>query len=263
MSGFFYFQPGETMKLIQLLSITANEMKSEKYLRDTGIIKTFELCIKCNTKNLGLIRNDKWKCYSCKSEWSRRRESILSQSRLKYSEFIFCLKIFSLGLNEQICSQELSLGYKTANELYNNFRICISGIMNVDSYSGQKIIKGELPDLYVINKNGCFYIILNKEMNQEVLYILRIRRSRLSNSSTYYKVNRRFTTFFKNDLGRGQISESDKFWNYINENLSGFHSTSFRNLLLSLKEIEFRYNMKNKNIFNEIIYKIAETKGWS
>src|ERR1035437_8479885 len=110
------------MKLSELLPITQDEKKSEDYLRRVGILKTFSNCPRCNGTSLGMIRADRWKCYKCKTEWTRRKDSILSFVRIKYSEFLFCIKFFEMELTNQICCLELGLNYKTVEMVYRYFR---------------------------------------------------------------------------------------------------------------------------------------------
>jgi len=106
------------MKMIELIPMVQDEKLSENYLREKGILKTFKKCEKCGSDKLGMIRNDRWKCYSCKAEWSRRRDSILSLVRIKYSEFLICLKCFEIEMTAERCSKELNIYLKTVEDLY-------------------------------------------------------------------------------------------------------------------------------------------------
>src|ERR1035437_6093781 len=110
------------MKLSELLPITQDEKKSEDYLRRVGILKTFSNCPRCNGTSLGMIRADRWKCYKCKAEWTRRKDSILSLVRIKYSKFLICLKLFEVELTAEEVSSQLNINYKTVKELYRLFR---------------------------------------------------------------------------------------------------------------------------------------------
>jgi transposase len=113
------------MKMIELIPMVQDEKLSENYLREKGILKTFKNCEHCGSSKPGMIRSDRWKCYSCKAEWSRRRYSILSLVRMKYSEFLICLKCFEIEMTAERCSKELKIERKTIQELYTDFRKCI------------------------------------------------------------------------------------------------------------------------------------------
>ena len=95
-----------------------DENRSEEFLRSRGILKTFTNCVNCESDKLGMVRGDRWKCYPCKSEWIRRKDSLLSLIRKKYSEFIRCIKFFELELTAEETSSQLKLNYKTVKFLY-------------------------------------------------------------------------------------------------------------------------------------------------
>ncbi len=114
------------MKFIDLMEIIQDEKRSEDFLRSRGVLKTFTQCSKCGSEKLGLIRGDRWKCYSCKSEWTRRKDSILSLVRMKYSTFILCMKFFELELTAEETAFQLNLNYRTVQLLFNEFRIVLT-----------------------------------------------------------------------------------------------------------------------------------------
>ena len=116
------------MKMIDLLEIIQDEKRSEDFLRSRGVLKTFTHCYKCNSTKVGMTRSDRWKCYSCEAEWTRRKDSILSLVRMKYSEFLLCMKFFELELTAEETAAQLKLNYKTVQLLFNEFRICINSI---------------------------------------------------------------------------------------------------------------------------------------
>ncbi|GIU72030.1 MAG: hypothetical protein KatS3mg003_1758 [Candidatus Nitrosocaldaceae archaeon] len=57
------------MKLIELAKIN-DEKKAEEWLRDKGILKRFDRCIYCNNEHIGRVKDNCYRCYRCKKEWS-------------------------------------------------------------------------------------------------------------------------------------------------------------------------------------------------
>jgi hypothetical protein len=49
------------MNLVELLQIASSEEKAEGFLRERGVLKTFDSCPFCHAKNV-------YKCYKCKKE---------------------------------------------------------------------------------------------------------------------------------------------------------------------------------------------------
>ena len=70
------------MNLVELLQIASSEEKAEEFLREKGVLKTFDSCPFCHAKNVGKIRRNFYKCYKCKKEWSVRKDSILEDLKI-------------------------------------------------------------------------------------------------------------------------------------------------------------------------------------
>jgi transposase-like protein len=128
------------MKMIDLLEIIQDENRSEDFLRSRGVLKTFTHCYKCNSTKVGKTRSDRWKCYSCESEWTRRKGSILSLVRMKYSEFLMCMKFFELELTAEETAEQLKLNYRTVQLLFNEFRILLTAFDIKKIISDQTIL---------------------------------------------------------------------------------------------------------------------------
>ncbi len=76
------------MNLVELTQYTTNEEKAEEYLREQGILKTFQECPQCQGTRINRVRRTKYKCYSCNREWGVRRDSILEGLRVPFTKFL-------------------------------------------------------------------------------------------------------------------------------------------------------------------------------
>ena len=54
--------------------------------------------------------------------------------------------------------------------------------------------------------------------------------------------------------GKVYINGIEGFWSYAKGRLLKFHGLSTKLFPLYLKELEFRYNMRGKDLFDELIY---------
>lgn len=196
------------MKLSELLTMIQDEKKSEDYLRNVGILKTFSNCPRCGSTSLAMIRGNRWVCNSCKSEWTRRKDSLLSLVRVKYSEFLLCLKFFEMELTNQTCSSELDLNYKTVEILYRNFRKTFIEDENIIRNSIAKELKGDNIFIYVNIKDNKVKLSKNKNILSPKVFI-KIKRSRIPNSAASYslKFQKNFPIKKQNNI----LSEYDRF----------------------------------------------------
>jgi transposase len=246
------------MKLSELLLIIQDEKKSEDYLRSVGILKTFSNCPRCNGTSLGMIRGDRWKCYKCKTEWTRRKDSILSLVRIKYSEFLLCLKFFELELTNQVCCAELGLNYKTIELVYRYFRVTFTEDQGTNSVSPSEEMKGDDIIIYVNFINNKVELSKDKSILGPNVFI-KIKRSRIPNSAAAYtlKFKKNFPVKKRNKV----LSEFDRFWRFAKERLLRYRGVREMYFYQFLKEIEFRYNNNSKDLFQELGNKIAQ-KRW-
>jgi transposase len=72
------------MNLVELLQIASSEEKAEEFLREKGILKTFDSCPFCHDRNIGKLGRNFYKCYRCKKEWSVRKDRFLEDLKLHF-----------------------------------------------------------------------------------------------------------------------------------------------------------------------------------
>jgi len=99
------------MKLSELISIAGSEEKSEEFHRAKGILKTFKFCPFCGGKSIGGVIRKFFKCYSCRREWSVRKDSILEDLKVPFSKFLLAVKLFVLEVPVNRAYRELGIAY--------------------------------------------------------------------------------------------------------------------------------------------------------
>jgi transposase len=251
------------MKMIELIPMVQDEKLSENYLRERGILKAFKNCEHCNSSKLGMIRSDRWKCYSCKAEWSRRRYSILSLVRIKYSEFLICLKFFEIEMTAEKCSKELNIERRTIQDLYTEFRKCICNDISEEFIIFENKSKKSIGEIRIQLLGYQVRILLPaQEEHDPVDAGIEFTRRRIPNGPVIYnfefsKLRGKINMFAKTRY----FSKLGIFWRFANPRLTLFKGTTPSSVLLYLKEIEFRYN-HNEILFELLINKIVQKYRW-
>jgi transposase len=245
------------MKLAELLPIIQDEKKSEDYLRSVDILKTFSNCPRCNGTSLGMIRGDRWKCYKCKTEWTRRNDSILSLVRIKYSEFLLCLKLFELDMTADEAASQLDLNYKTVYLLFRFFRTVMAGKKITSLKMPTELLKKKTEKIQIGYVDDKYYFDI-ENTGQMHIAIIEMNRSRISTSAAVYESNIKI-------IQKTQVislfdlpPKFQRFLRYAKENLFKFRGTDRQSLNLYLKEIEFRYNSHGVDIFDSLIMLILK-----
>lgn len=245
------------MLLLDLHELVKDEARCEEYLRSAGILKTFTKCIGCQSERVSMIRGQRFFCPDCRKEWSRRKGSILSKTRMTYGEFLICLAYFCLEFSAGQVSKQFKINYKTVKFLNRYFRLCISGLFQYEIDRLSRIIKGDA------SKIGLDFIgeevHISFEYYNKTDSVVTAKRSRIQNESAFYAYY--FNNIIK-DGGKGKISELERFWRFASERLYNYKGTDQKYYILFWKEIEFRYNNIEGDIFTKVIEKIVENTEW-
>lgn len=144
------------MNLIELAKYLNDEELAEQYLLEQGILKTWTHCPHCNSDKIGRISRGRIKCYKCKKEWHKRKDSFLEGRHISSSKFIAFLKLYSDEIGVNKISSELNLDIKSTIELHTLLRTRI-----INSYYSLKPDISSKYIIYIIDQK----IILKTQKN--------------------------------------------------------------------------------------------------
>lgn len=113
------FLLGGRMKLIDIINSADDEIKLEEYLIELGLLKSFKQCPFCSNDKFGVVRRNKLKCYRCKREWSKRKDSPIENLNVSGTKILLAIKLFEHGIGFERVLYELSMFRKTLKSLEN------------------------------------------------------------------------------------------------------------------------------------------------
>ncbi len=245
------------MKLTELLPIVQDEKRSEEYLYSLNILKTFSKCPRCNSLSIGIIRGRQWICHNCNYEWTKRRDSILSLTRIRYSDFILCLKFFELEITAERTAIQLDINYKTVLLLFRSFRSLIAS-KKIKSQSDEKIIlKKDIETIGIIYEQGRYYFDIGNT-NRKNIAELNLHRNRVPNSAAIYEASIKIIKTTETQSLFNLAPSLQHFIRYAKEKLFMFRGTDKNYLELYLREIEFRFNNSPAVIYVRLCSLISE-----
>jgi len=247
----------EDMNLLELSELLLDEKKAGEYLLKVGILKTFTECEKCGSNRITKISRGRHRCNSCLSEWSNKKGSILYNNNLSYSKFIGIVKLFEMGITADLASLEIGVNHITVKNNYNTIRFAISSIKELEFNNLNKIIKDELTRFSIsITDEGVNISLANSNSALQDLFKLKRTRNPSKEAAYSFHYSRLKPKNIEQKLYDFPI-EQNHFWRYAKKRLMYYRGTKLNYLYLYLKEIEFRYNNKDENLFEEIVTKIA------
>lgn len=271
------------MDLVTLAEAITDEQKAEDFLRARGILKTFTQCPYCGNIHFGKVRRNFFKCYRCKKEWSSRKDSILENLKIPFTKFVLSIKLFELEIPILKASKELNLSYHTTHKIFMLIRKYIykstskddilAGEIEMDeSYFGGKMkgkrgrgSQNKIPVFGILERGGKVKVEIVKDVKAETLLketIKKVKRGSLIYTDKFKSYDGLVMYGFRHERidhgkrfanGKVYINGIEGFWSYAQGKLLKYHGLSSANFPYYLKELEFRYNDRDKNLFDRIV----------
>lgn len=238
-------------------------------------------CILCGKTNLYKLKNGRIKCKHCKTYYSLN----------KLKKITNILYYFYLELSARKAARELGLSYRTVYDKYMQYRYMIAdylhkeftkmnGEIEIDeSYFGGKRKGKRGRGAYnkaivfgILERRGKVYTTVVPNVKAKTLMGEITKKTR--KGSVYY------TDTFRsyNSLilyGRHEKIDHSKilveynkhingiegFWSYAKERFMKYHGINRNNYYWYLKEMEFRFNYRNEDIY-ELLFNIIIRRNW-
>jgi transposase len=213
---------------------------------------------------------------------NKGKNRYLKSAHISEAKFREILRCFSLDITATKTSELTGISRPTTNRIYKKLRgrirdICnnefpFSGEVEVDeSYFGAKRIKGKRGRgsygktivFGILERNGKVYTEIVPDCSRatlqaiirgkvEVESVIHSDKWRGYNGlvdlgySKHFRVDHRDNKFSN---GRSHINGIESFWSFAKRRLQKFNGVSKKNFNLHLKECEFRFNNREKNIY--------------
>ena len=270
------------MEFVALAPIIADEDKAEEFLRQRGVLRSFTACPYCDAESFGRVRRQMYKCYSCRKEWSIRKGSVLEKFRMPLTKVVLGLKLFELEMPVLKATKELGLSYKTTHKFFMHLRKAIAeqgeeslleGEVEADeSYFGGKRkgkrgrgAAGKTPVFGILERNGQVRVEVVKDVKGETLLkamIKKVKRGSLIYTDKWKGYDGLVTFGFRHERidhskrfanGKVYINGIEGFWSYAKGRLQKYHGIGKENFGYYLKELEFRYNHRDDDLFDLLV----------
>jgi transposase len=271
------------MNLIELAQYIGDEENAEQALRESGILKKYTTCPFCGENRIGRVRRTKYKCYRCNKEWGVRRGSILEGLKIPFTKFLMAIKLFELDTSVRESAKQLGLAYNTVYHLYQILRYAIALTdTNNKSYSGEiemdesyfggrrkgnrgRGAAGKVPVFGILERGGKVTVEVVPDVKGDTLLelaIKKVKRGSLIYTDRFRSYNGLVSYGFKHRRidhgkrfanGKVYINGIEGFWSFAKERLMKYHGVNPMKFPLYLKELEFRYNHRDSDLFNDLL----------
>jgi len=231
-------------------------------------------CIFCNENKLYKLKDKRVKCKHCNKYYSLP----------KLRTDMIILYYFYLEISARRAAIELELNYKTVQDKFMQFRRVIAEYCNQEA----KRLNGELEldETYfggkrkgkrgrgannkaiafgILERKGRVHTIIVENVSKETL--MKAIESKTKKGSVFYTDGFRSYADLK-QYGKHNIIRHDKeefvkeknhingiegFWSFAKERFHKYHGIDKKNYPFYLKEMEFRFNHRNENVYKLLV----------
>lgn len=247
------------------------------------------ICPRCNSRKLYRLSDGRRRCSRCKYTFHDFSGRWINRGDLSCGEWLRLIKLFELEVSTRKMSQQLGISYNTAYKAITTLRMAIvahaqdaqellGGEVEIDEayFGGRRKGKrgrgaaNKVPVFGILEREGKVYVQVVPNVKAQTvlgLTVKKVRRGSIVYTDKfkiydslmfcgYRHLNLDHGKYFAK--GRVYINGLEGFWSYAKERLMKHHGISPKRFPLYIKELEFRYNHRNHDIFNTVVKYLAD-----
>ena len=275
------------VSLVELMGVVVDEVAAEEFLREVGVLRRFDVCPFCGGAGFGRVRRGRYRCWGCGREWGARWGSVLAGSRTPLSKFVLAVKLFEMDVSVRQAARQLELAYNTVYDIFLLLRNSISGMDADTSFSGEIELDeayfggkrpgrrgrgagGKIPVFGILERGGKVRVEVVADVGGQTLAgmaIRKVKRGSLVYTDRFRSYDGLVSYGFRHQRidhgqrfanGKVYINGIEGFWSYAKERLSKYHGLSPNRFPLYLKELEFRYNNRHTDLYDQLLQLLAK-----
>ncbi|OPY46526.1 MAG: ISXO2-like transposase domain protein [Methanoregulaceae archaeon PtaU1.Bin222] len=242
------------------------------------------VCQSCSSSEFYYHQRWRVRCKGCKKDYWPLQGTRFALLRISPSQWLSLVKLFELSTSARKASQEVHLSYKTTLRAYDILRrVLVEELAKTDD-----ILKGELEadEAYfggkrkgkrgrgaggktivygILERGGRVSVSIVQDVSAESLMTETVKRVRRG-SIVYTDKWRGYDSLmfcgykhlnidhrYKFKQGKVYINGIEGFWAFAKERLIKHHGISRKKFLFYIKEMEWRYNNRGKDLFEVLV----------
>ncbi len=241
-------------------------------------------CPHCNSSGYYFMGSKRIRCKQCKRDCWPLKQTKFSLMKISPSKWLYLIKLFELSVSAKNASRELHLSYKTTLNGFNLLRQVIAE--ELAKYD--EILKGEIEadESYfggkrkgkrgrgaghktivfgILERGGKVSVTIVKDVKAESLMsetVKRVRRGSIVYTDRWRGYDSlMFCGFrhlsidhsFKFKQGKVYINGIEGFWSFAKERLIKHHGISKEKFLYYIKEMDWRYNNREQDLYDLLL----------
>jgi transposase len=274
----------DIMELHQLVSLCRSETDAFDYLFKKKKEQKGNLCPRCNSQEFYFMSSGRLRCSSCKTDYNPFNKTSFSGLRISCVSWLLLIKLFELEISARKASIQLGLSYPTTlkgfdilrstilRELSRSDEVLRGEIEADESYFGGKRkgkrgrgAGGKTIVFGILERGGKVAVNIVKDVSAETLInetVTKVRRGSIVYTDKWKGYDSLMFCGYRHlNIDHGYrfkqakicINGVEGFWSFAKERLIKHHGISKNKFLLYIKEMEWRYNNRDYNLFDLLV----------
>jgi transposase len=265
--------------------LVSSEKSIREYLLKVSWKNYARFCIRCRARKIYRIRRDRYRCSQCGYEFSDFTGRWINKVKLPPKDLLWLIKLFELEISARKVSQQLGISYPTVLKTFHLIRKAITAhaadsdsLLNGEVEMNQTYFEdrrghrqfNKIPVFGILERKGHVKVEILKDITPEEMLnktIKTVRRGSIVYTDKFNGYDALMFCGYKHiRMNPGKrfsrkevyINGLEGFWSYAKERINKFHGVSKEKFPFYLKEMEFRYNYRNKPIFDKLVHYLCE-----
>jgi len=272
------------MDLYTYENITKRESSARRYLLGFCFKNQQRFCPRCNSRDLYKLNTGYRRCKRCFFTFHDFTGRWINRGDLSPGQWLRIIKLFELEISTRKIAQQLRIAYNTAYKAVTAIRMSIlshahdadrllGGEVELDeSYFGGRRkgrrgrgAAGKIPVFGILERDGLVSVQVVPDVTAETLLqtmtVKKVRRGSIVYTDKFRVYDALMFCGYRHlqvdhgkhfSRGRVYINGLEGFWSFAKERLMKHHGISPQRFPLYLKDMEFRYNNRDNDIFELI-----------
>jgi transposase len=272
------------MRMQELIRLLNDEKETMHFLYKRRKSLSSIECPYCRRRKVYLMSRKRIRCRKCRKDYDFLKSSWLGRVRISYSDWLILLKLFELEVSARKASKQTGLGYPATLKSFDTIRHAIvqqlaksdktlKGEIEADEayFGGKRKGKrgrgagGKTIIFGILERRGKVSVSVVQDVSAESLIgqtVKKVKRGSIvytdkwkGYDSLMFCGYRHLTIDHSKEFKRGKvyINGVEGFWSFAKERLIKHHGISKHKFLYYIKEMEWRYNNRDKNLYNLLV----------
>jgi len=271
------------MELDTYYRLISSESRARKYLLGKCFKNHQRFCPRCRCRKLYKLREGRYRCSRCEYTFQDFSGRWINYGRLSAVQWLSLIKLFELEVSVRKMSLQLGLSYRAVYGAVSAIRMAIlshaedasvllGGEIELDEayFGGRRKgnrgrgAAGKVPVFGILEREGRVHVSVVPDVSAATLLkltIKKVRRGSVVYTDKFGSYNSLMFCGYRHlkvdhqkyfSSGKVYINGLEGFWSWAKERLIKHHGVSKNYFPLYLKELEFRYNNRYKDLFDQV-----------